>query len=142
MNQQPDTLGFLIGDVQRLMRRQFQQQLEGSCLTLAQARALVHIARSEGIRQVDLADRLDIQPITLARQLDQLAESGLVERRSDPHDRRAHQLFLTEAATPYLAMIKQASDQVHQRAIGELGEEATDALCRSLKILRANLGHL
>ena len=142
MNKQPDTLGFLIGDVQRLMRRQFQQQLEGSCLTLAQARALVHIARSEGIRQVDLAERLDIQPITLARQLDQLAESGLVERRSDPGDRRAYQLYLTEAATPYLAMIKQASDLVHQRAIGELGEEATEALCRSLKILRANLGHL
>lgn len=39
-------------------------------------------------------------------------------------------------------MIKQASDLVHQRAIGELGEEATEALCRSLKILRANLGHL
>jgi len=133
MNKQPDTLGFLIGDVQRLMRRQFQQQLEGSGLTLAQARALVHIARSQGIRQV--------QPITLARQLDQLAESGLVERRSDPHDRRAYQLFLTEAATPHLAMIKRAADLVHQRAIGELGEEATEALCHSLKILRANLCH-
>ncbi|MGS3182683.1 MarR family winged helix-turn-helix transcriptional regulator [Aeromonas taiwanensis] len=141
MNKQPDTLGFLIGDVQRLMRRQFQQQLEGSGLTLAQARALVHIARSQGIRQVDLADRLDIQPITLARQIDQLAESGLVERRSDPHDRRAYQLFLTEAATPHLAMIKRAADLVHQRAIGELGEEATEALCHSLKILRANLCH-
>ena len=141
MNKQPDSLGFLIGDVQRLMRRQFQQQLEGCCLTLAQARALVHIARSEGIRQVELADGLDIQPITLARQLDQLAENGLVERRSDPTDRRAYQLYLTEAAAPYLAMIKQASDVVHQRAIGELGEEATDALCRSLKILRANLSH-
>ena len=66
----------------------------------------------------------------------------MVERRSDPHDRRAYQLHLTEGATPYLAMIKQASDLVHQRAIGELGEEATEALCRSLKILRANLGHL
>ena len=141
MTNQPDSLALLIADVQRLMRRQSQQQLEGSCLTLAQARALVHIARREGIRQVELADGLDIQPITLARQLDQLAENGLVERRSDPGDRRAYQLYLTEAATPYLAMIKQASDLVHQRAIGELGEEATDALCHSLKILRANLSH-
>ncbi len=100
MNKQPDTLGFLIGDVQRLMRRQFQQQLEGSCLTLAQARALVHIARSEGIRQVDLAERLDIQPITLARQLDQMAENGLVERRSDPHDRPAYQLSSDRRGAP------------------------------------------
>ncbi len=139
MNKQPDTLGFLIGDVQRLMRRQFQQQLEGSCLTLAQARALVHIARSEGIRQVDLAERLDIQPITLARQLDQLAENGLVERRNDPNDRRAHQLFLTEGAEPYLERIKQASAVVHQHAIGELGEAGTRALCDALKTLRDNL---
>ncbi|MNV11193.1 Transcriptional regulator SlyA [compost metagenome] len=141
MNKQPDSIGFLIGDVQRLMRRQFQLQLEGSCLTLAQARALVHIARDEGIRQVELAERLDIQPITLARQLDQLAENGLVERRNDPSDRRAYQLYLTEAATPYLAMIKQASAAVHQRAIGELGEEATRSLCDSLKTLRTNLSH-
>ena len=139
MNKQPDTLGFLIGDVQRLMRRQFQPQLEGSCLTLAQARALVHIARSEGIRQVDLAERLDIQPITLARQLDQMADNGLVERRNDPNDRRAHQLFLTEGAEPYLEKIKQASAVVHQHAIGERGEAGTRALCDALKTLRDNL---
>ncbi|MGY3943978.1 MarR family winged helix-turn-helix transcriptional regulator [Aeromonas tecta] len=141
MYKQPDTLGFLIGDVQRQMRRQFQKQLEGSCLTLAQARVLVHIARSEGIRQVELAERLDIQPITLARQLDQLAENGLVERRSDPHDRRAYQLYLTEVAEPYLAKIKQASEVVHQHAIGELGEAATRSLCDALKTLRDNLSN-
>ena len=141
MNKQPDSLGFLLGDVQRLMRRQFQQQLEGSGLTLAQARALIRIVRCEGIRQVDLADRLDIQPITLARQLDQLAEAGLIERRNDPHDRRAYQLYLTEAATPYLAMIKQASEVVHQRALGDLGEEAANALIQSLKTLHTNLSH-
>ena len=141
MNKQPDSLGFLLGDVQRLMRRQFQQQLEGSGLTLAQARTLIRIVRCEGIRQVDLADRLDIQPITLARQLDQLAEAGLIERRNDPHDRRAYQLYLTEAATPYLAMIKQASEVVHQRALGDLGEEAANALIQSLKTLHTNLSH-
>lgn len=139
MHKQPDSIGFLLGDVQRLMRREFQRQLEGSNLTLAQARALIHIARSEGIRQVELAERLDIQPITLARQLDQLADNGLIERRNHPSDRRAYQLYLTGAAAPYLARIKQASEQVHQLAIGELGEEATNALCQSLKILRTNL---
>ena len=51
----PDSLGFLLGDVSRLLRRAFQHSMEGSPLTLAQARALVHIARHEGVRQVDLA---------------------------------------------------------------------------------------
>ncbi|WP_349921236.1 MarR family winged helix-turn-helix transcriptional regulator [Aeromonas veronii] len=141
MSKQQDTLGFLIADVQRLMRRQFQLQLEGSCVTLAQARALVHIARSEGIRQVDLADRLDIQPITLARQLDQMAENGLVERRSDPNDRRAHQLYLTPQAEPYLTMIRQASDTVMQMTVNELGEARTQQLCDSLKTLRDAFSH-
>lgn len=141
MSKQPDTLGFLISDVQRLLRRQFQHQLEGSCLTLAQARVLVHIARSEGIRQVDLADRLDIQPITLARQLDQMADNGLVERRNDPNDRRAHQLYLTPQADPYLARIRQASDTVMQLTVDELGEAQTRVLCDSLQTLRAALSH-
>ncbi|EOD55052.1 MarR family winged helix-turn-helix transcriptional regulator [Aeromonas molluscorum] len=141
MMKQPDTLGFLIGDVHRLMRRHFQQQLEGSCLTLAQARALVHIARCEGMRQVELAERLDIQPITLARQLDQLAQSGLVERRPDPDDRRAHQLFLTEAAMPHLQRIKQAGDVVHRSAMGDLDEEAANALRQALKTMHDNLSH-
>src|SRR4051812_9261819 len=95
-----DTLGFLLADVSRLMRRAFQQRLEGSSLTLAQARALIYVSRHEGVRQIDLADLLEIQPITLARLIDQLAAAGLVERRPDPTDRRAYQVFLTSAAAP------------------------------------------
>ncbi|MGL6502645.1 MarR family winged helix-turn-helix transcriptional regulator [Aeromonas caviae] len=70
---------------------------------------------------MDLAERLDIQPITLARQLDQLAESGLVERRSDPHDRRAYQLHLTEG--PPLSGddqtgVRSGASEGHRRAGG------------------------
>ena len=94
------------------------------------------VADDNKVNRLLLVRSLELQGHRVA-----MAENGLVERRSDPSDRRAYQLYLTEAATPYLAMIKQASDLVHQRAIGELGEEATDALCHSLKILRANLSH-
>ena len=100
MTTHQDNLGFLLADVSRLMRRAFQQRLEGSSLTLAQARALIYVSRNEGVRQVDLADLLEVQPITLARLIDQLAGDGLVERRSDPADRRAYHIFLTPAAAP------------------------------------------
>ena len=103
MEFQQDSLGFLLADASRLYRRAFQRRLEGSSITLAQARALVHVARHEGVRQVDLADLLELQPMTLARLIDQLAAAGLVERRADPADRRAYRVFLRPAAAAQLA---------------------------------------
>jgi DNA-binding MarR family transcriptional regulator len=136
---QRESLGFLIADVSRLMRRAFRERLVGSSLTPAQARVLVNVARHEGIRQVELADLLEIQPITLARVIDQLAGSGLVERRHDPDDRRAYQLFLTPAAEPALATIDEVSRDVHADALRELGERQVNALTRGLQRLRDNL---
>lgn len=138
---QSDSIGFLIGDVYRLMRREFHRALDGCELTLAQSRALVHIARGEGIRQVDLADRLEIQPMTLARQLDQLADIGLIERRADPDDRRAYQLFLTEQAQPFLMTVRDASAVMKQQAMAGLSSEQQEQLHAMLSTIRTNLCH-
>lgn len=135
-----ETLGFLLADVSRLMRRAFQQRLEGSELTLAQARVLVNISRRQGIRQVDLAELLEIQPITLARLIDQLAAGGLVERRSDPHDRRAYQLFLTSAASPQLEAIARVGEAIRMDALKGLDDKAYQQFLVVLRRLRDNLG--
>src|SRR5688572_24630980 len=86
-----ESLGFLLTDSLRLTRRIAARYFEEYNMTLAQARALLGVFRWQGIRQVDLADFMEIQPISLARLLDQLAEAGLIERRPDPKDRRAFQ---------------------------------------------------
>jgi hypothetical protein len=83
LNSKQDSLGFLLASVARQLRHAFQQRLTDPQLTLAQARALVYVARHEGVRQVELAALLEVQPITLARLIDQLARAGLVERRAD-----------------------------------------------------------
>lgn len=141
MKLQENSLGFLLKDVSRLMRRAFQQQLEGSsCLTLAQARVLVHVARHEGIRQVDLAELLEIQPITLARQLDQLAQEGLVERRPAPNDRRAYLIYLTEAATPHLEAIQHVGSIVQTMALRGLDTQQAELVLMALSKIRENLG--
>ncbi len=140
MPTQDDPLGFLLADVSRLMRRAFQQQLEASgSLTLAQARALAHVARSEGIRQGELADLLEIQPITLTRLIDQLEGRGLVERRPDPHDRRAYQLHLTRAAAPQLKAIRQAAQRNYAVALRGVDPQQADTLRAVLKAMRDNL---
>lgn len=134
-----DNLGFLLGDVSRLMRRTFRQRMAGLELTFEQMRVLVHISRNEGIRQVDLADLLDVQPITLVHQIDQLAENGLVERRADPTDRRAYQLFLTGAAAPHLAAIKKVAATIQTDMFRGLSKDQIALVLASLRTVRDNL---
>jgi DNA-binding MarR family transcriptional regulator len=132
-------LGFLVADVSRMMRRAFQARFEGSPLTYAQARALVYLSRQQGIRQVDLAEQLEVQPITLARLVDQLAAAGLVERRPDPADRRVHRLHLNRAAEPQLASILQVVAEVRAEAVAGLGDAEAARLVAGLQRVRANL---
>ncbi len=139
MELRQDSLGFLVADVSRLMRKAFKQRLEGSSLTLAQARALVYVSRNEGVRQVDLADMLEVQPITLARLIDQLAEAQLVERRPDANDRRAYQIFLTPAAAPHLAAIEQVAAAIRTDALRDLNDRQATIVFFALRKMRDNL---
>ena len=142
MKTKQDSLGFLIADVSRLMRDAFRRRLEGSSLTLAQARALVYVSRNEGIRQVELADMLEIQPISLARLIDQLSEATLVERRPDPADRRAYQLFLKPAAAAQLAAIEQVGTAIRADALAGIDTQQAEVLRLALNTMRANLAAL
>jgi DNA-binding MarR family transcriptional regulator len=134
-----ESIGFLLADVSRLMRRSFEQKITGSDLTLSQARALARVARQEGCRQVELAEQLEIKPITLARLLDQLERSELVERRPDPEDRRAHRVYLRDDAERALGDIRAADARLHAEALQGLDRDEVYALASALRKLRENL---
>src|SRR6266704_6379627 len=93
-------IGAMLYDVARLIRRRFERRARqtGLPVTRQQARALLHIARHEGLSQAAVATMLDIEPIALVRILDRLHEEGLVERRLHPTDRRVRTLWLTPLA--------------------------------------------
>ncbi len=139
MKPNDDGLGFLLADVSRLARRQFRNRLQGSTLTPMQAKALVHVSRNEGIRQVDLAEMMEVQPITLARLIDQLAQAGTVERRPDHTDRRAYKLYPTRAAKPHLAAIHCVVDAIQADAFRGLGKKAAGAFLAALRTMRETL---
>lgn len=131
--------GFLVSDVARLLRRDFERATVDSPLTLAQARALVLIGRNPGVRQVELAELLEVQPITLARLVDQLADTGLVERRPDPDDRRAYRVHLLPAAEPHLAHIRSVGTRLRARALAGLDAAQAQQLVAALRQVRENL---
>jgi MarR family transcriptional regulator, transcriptional regulator for hemolysin len=79
----------------RLLRNYIDHRAKERGTTRAQWIVLFRLRQNEGLSQVDLADVLELQPISLVRLLDRLVEHGLLERRHDPKDRRANRLFLT-----------------------------------------------
>jgi len=134
-----DTIGFLLNDAARLMRKDFERRTRSVGLTRAQWQTLFHLARNEGCNQVTLADLLEVEPITLARVVDKLEACGLVERRPDPSDRRARLLFLGERAHPLLEQLRALGAETREIALAGISEDERTLLMTLLTKMRANL---
>ncbi len=121
------------------LRRAFDRRAAAVGVTRAQWRVLAWLGREDGMRQVDLADGLDVEPITLCRMIDRLAEAGLVERRRDEDDRRAWRIHLMPAAVPVIEHLRGLADDFLEEAL-EGVSETDQALVRDiLGRVRANL---
>jgi DNA-binding MarR family transcriptional regulator len=134
-----DSLGFQISDVSRLMRRRFDERARLMGATRAQWRTLGMLSRNEGVNQGALADLLEVEPITLCRMIDRLEESGLVERRRDPSDRRAWQLFLTDKSKPILDDLRAMAEELFDQVLLGIDETDRAVLGKSLERMRTNL---
>jgi DNA-binding MarR family transcriptional regulator len=134
-------IAFVISDVARLYRRRFDERTRSFGITGPQMRALVAIMRFPGINQGALADRLDVEPITTCRMVDRLEQAELVERRRDPQDRRAWQLFLTETAEPIAQELQAIGQTVLNDSLQGIDAAARDASMALLAQIRDNLIH-
>lgn len=133
------TVGFLISDVSRMMRRRFDERARKSGATGPQWRTLKLLERHEGLNQGQLAELLEVEPITSSRMIDRLEEAGLVERRPDPADRRAWRIHLTEKARPVLAELHDIAGEMIEAALHGLDAAQRDALIASLNVIRSNM---
>jgi DNA-binding MarR family transcriptional regulator len=133
-------LSFELHTSARLLRRHFDRQAVAHGLSRARWQVLWILARGEGLKQAELADRLDIAPISLTRQLDQLQREGLIERRSDPEDRRCYRVYLAAAARPALALLETLALSTRKRAFAGLSSADMQQLQALLSRIRENLG--
>ncbi len=134
-----ENIGFLLNDSARLFRRAFNARARDSGMTALQWRLLIYLRRNEGIRQGPLAELIEVEPITLSRMVDRLAEAGLVERRADPADRRAWQLFLAPDAEARLDAFRSTALALVDEATAGMSAEEVDILYALVERLRANL---
>jgi MarR family transcriptional regulator, transcriptional regulator for hemolysin len=130
---------FTINDVGRMLRTFADYKASQFGITRAQWAVLVRLDRFEGLKQAELAEMLDLQPITLTRLLDRLCESGLIERRSDPNDRRAKRLFLTAAARPLLEHLAELGEDMMGTALAGVSRESVEHIVGQLAIMKENL---
>lgn len=134
-----DSLGFLINDVSRLMRKRFDDRARLIGVTRAQWRTLFVVSRNEGANQGVLADILEVEPITLCRMIDRLEESDLLERRRDPADRRAWQIFITEKARPLIEQLLAIGEGMIEEALDGMSDATRSELFGALELIQSNL---
>ena len=130
---------FQIMDVARLLKTYADQRARQFGISKAQWAVLVRIDRHEGLKQSELAEMLNLQPISLTRVLDRLAENGLIERRPDPNDRRANQLFLMPKARPLLDQLSGLATDMMKTVLEGLNAKTIERTLRDLGLVKDNL---
>ena len=135
-----ETLPFEIGETAHALRKAFDRMAAGLGVTRAQWKVLFRLERQPGLRQVELDDLLDIEPITLCRIVDRLEESGLVERTSDPADRRAWRLHVTAQAQPLIEKLKAVAAELVDAAFAGIDPKDIEIARQVLARTRENAG--
>jgi MarR family transcriptional regulator for hemolysin len=133
---------FILNDVARLLRTYADYKAAQFGITRAQWAVLVRVDRFEGLNQSELAEGLDLQPITLTRLLDKLSDSGLIERRPDPADRRAKRLFLTAAARPLLERLSDLGEETMANTLAGVDLASVELMVSKLSVVKDNLRRL
>jgi MarR family transcriptional regulator for hemolysin len=133
---------FILNDVARLLRTYADYKAAQFGITRAQWAVLVRVDRLEGLNQSELAEGLDLQPITLTRLLDKLCDSGLIERRPDPADRRAKRLFLTAAARPLLVRLGELGEETMANTLAGVDSASVKQMVAQLSLVKENLRRL
>lgn len=134
-----NAFGFLINDVTRFLRKQFDRRAVRFDLTRAQWRALKRISHNEGLSQTALAEELDMEPIAVGRVIDRLQKAGFVERRADPADRRTWRLHLTQRAHAVVGDMEKIANQLFKEAQRGITAADMKSLLSTLGMMKQNL---
>ena len=130
---------FALFEVQRLLRLYADKQASRYGLTRAQWAVLAKLERTEGLKQTEVAEMMEMQPITLTRLIDKLCQANLIERRSDETDRHLNRLYLTKTAPPMLAKRAVLRSEVTRAALADIGVPDAHRLVEQLETIKDNV---
>jgi MarR family transcriptional regulator for hemolysin len=131
-------LGLLLHDAARALRRAFEERSAEFGLSSAQWRMMVHVCKVGSAPQSRFADLLEIEPISVSRLLDRMAQ-GWVTRDNDPNDRRVRLVLPTDKALQAFDHIKTIAEDVYGQALAGLTEDERRILTMGLCTIVTNL---
>lgn len=130
---------FTLGEVQRLMRAYADKEAARYGITRAQWAVLAKVERHEGLKQTELAEQLEMQPITLTRLIDKLCDNGWIERRGDHTDRRVNRLYLKKSARPLLGKLSGLRSEITTTALDGIHPADAHQMLAQLEAIRENV---
>ena len=130
---------FTLGEVQRMLRAYADKQASRFGITRAQWAVLAKVERYEGMKQSELAEHMEMQPITLTRLIDRLCERDWIERRGDETDRRVNRLYLKKAARPLLSKLGGLRSEITATALEGINPSDAQRLLGQLETIKENI---
>src|SRR5580704_17365677 len=130
---------FTLGEVFRLVRAYADKQAAHHGITRAQWAVLAKVERSEGMKQSELAELMEMQPMTLTRMIDKLCNNGWIERRGDESDRRVNRLYLRKAARPLLGKLSGLRSELTAAALEGINPADAHRLLAQLEVIKENV---
>ena len=130
---------FTLGEVQRMMRAYADRQAARYGITRAQWAVLAKVERTEGLKQSELAEQMEMQPITLTRLIDKLCDNGWIERRGDESDRRVNRLYLKKAARPLLGKLAGLKSEITATALDGISPDDAERFVAQLESIKENV---
>ena len=130
---------FSLGELSRLVRAYADRQALRYGITRAQWAVLAKVERSEGMKQSELAELMEMQPITLTRLIDKLCDNGWIERRGDETDRRVNRLYLKKAARPLLGKLAGLRSELTATALEGISPQDAHRMLMQLEKIKDNV---
>ncbi|HMM92534.1 MarR family winged helix-turn-helix transcriptional regulator [Bradyrhizobium sp.] len=130
---------FSLGELQRMMRAYADRQASRYGITRAQWAVLAKVERTEGLKQSELAEQMEMQPITLTRLIDKLCDNDWIERRGDANDRRVNRLYLRKAARPLLGKLAGLRSELTATALDGINPTDAHRLLEQLDLIKENV---
>jgi len=130
---------FTLAEVQRLLRAYADKEAARFGITRAQWAVLAKVERSEGMKQTELAELLEMQPITLTRLIDKLCVAGWIERRNDASDRRVNRLYLRKAGRQLLGKMSGLKSELTATALDGINPADAHRLLTQLEQIKENV---
>jgi DNA-binding MarR family transcriptional regulator len=136
------SLGFILSDISRLARMEFDRRVRDLGVTRSQWLVLLHLARRPGCTQSDLAEAMQIQKITVSRHVDRLVRARWIERRDHAADGRAYHLYVTRQVRPLIRKLTAVADTLRGEYMQGLSPARREALVTDLLLIKSNLARM